>query len=80
MQKYTFEEKIKILLQKKGIKRSYVAQKLNISYNTLTNKLNGNGYFNIIQMSELMNILELSNEDAIQLCFNPNFDINKLLD
>ena len=32
--------RLKILLKKKEIKRSYLAKKIGISYNTLTKKLN----------------------------------------
>ena len=67
--------RIKILINNKGIKRSYLAKKLKISYNTLTNKLNGKSEFSAIQMSMLKDLLNLDNELSFNIFFNPNFEI-----
>ena len=67
--------RIKIIMNNKGIKRSYLAKKLKISYNTLTNKLNGKSEFSAIQMSMLKDLLNLDNELSINVFFNPEFEI-----
>lgn len=69
-------KRIKILMINKGVKRSYLAKKLNISYNTLTNKLNGKSEFSAIQMSMIKELLQLDDELSINLFFNPKFEIN----
>ena len=67
--------RIKIIMNNKGIERSYLAKKLKISYNTLTNKLNGKSEFSAIQMSMLKELLNLDNELSINVFFNPEFKI-----
>lgn len=69
-------KRIKTLMINKGIKRSYMAKMLNISYNTLTNKLNGKSEFSAIQMSMIKDLLNLDEEISINVFFNPNFEIN----
>ncbi len=71
--------RIKTLIRYRGIKRSYVAHKMGISYNTLTNKLNGKGEFSAIQIVKLREILELDDELSINIFFNPKFEIEKNL-
>lgn len=68
-------KRIKILMNDKGIKRSYLAKMMGISYNTLTNKLNGKGEFSAIQIVKLKDILELDDELSINIFFNPKFEI-----
>ena len=68
-------KRIKILINNKGIKRSYLAKKLKISYNTLTNKLNGKSEFSANQISMIKDLLNLDNDFAINLFFNPDFEI-----
>lgn len=53
--------RIKGLLNLKNIKRSYMAEKLDITYNTLTKKLNGEREFTI---SEIFNMSEVFNMDT----------------
>ena len=53
--------RIKGLLDFKNIKRSYMAEKLDISYNTLTKKLNGEREFKI---SEIFKMSEVFNMDV----------------
>ena len=69
-------DRIKILINNRGIKRSYLAKKLKISYNTLTNKLNGKSEFSAIQMSMIKDLLNLDDELSINIFFNPDFNIN----
>ena len=71
----TIGNRIKIIMNNKGIKRSYLAKKLKISYNTLTNKLNGKSEFSAIQMSMIKDLLNLDDKLSINLFFNPNFNI-----
>lgn len=68
-------KRIKMLLNTKGIKRCYLAKKMGISYNTLTSKLNGKGEFSAIQIVKIKNILELDDELAANIFFNPNFEV-----
>ena len=68
-------ERIKIVMLNKGVKRSYLAKKLKISYNTLTNKLNGKSEFSAYQVAMIKDLLELDDEFSINLFFNPNFKI-----
>ena len=70
-------KRVKDLLQDKGIKRSYLAKKLGISYNTLTNKLTGKSEFSILQIVKIKEILELDDEFSTNLFFNPNFETIK---
>lgn len=70
-------KRVKDLLQDKGIKRSYLAKKLGISYNTLTNKLTGKSEFSILQIVKIKEILELDDEFSSNLFFNPNFETIK---
>lgn len=69
-------KRIKILMINKGIKRNYLAKKLKISYNTLTNKLNGKSEFSAIQMSMIKELFQMDDELSINVFFNPNFEIN----
>ena len=70
-------ERVKVLMINKGIKRSYLAKKLKISYNTLTNKLNGKSEFSAYQISMIKELLNLSDELSINIFFNPKYEINK---
>jgi len=69
--------RIKILMLNKGIKRNYLAKKLKISYNTLTNKLNGKSEFSAYQMSMIKDLLDLDDELSINVFFNPKFEIKE---
>ena len=68
-------KRVKIIMNCKGIKRSYLAKMMGISYNTLTNKLNGKSEFSVIQISKIKQLLELNDELSANLFFNPNFEI-----
>ncbi len=77
MESKVIGNRIKALIQIKGIKRVELAEKLGISYNTLTKKLNGSREFTI---NEIFGIKEILNMDA-KLCadvfFNPTFLIEE---
>lgn len=77
MNSFIIGERIRIILFMKDIKRSYVAMKLGISYNTLTKKIQGKREFSYIEICKLKDILGLSDELAIKVFFDPNFDMKK---
>ena len=52
------------------IKRSYLAKKMNISYNTLTKKLNGEREFTLNEILKMKIILDLDMETCANLFFN----------
>ena len=68
-------KRVKILMTRKGIKRSYLAKMMGISYNTLTNKLNGKSEFSVIQIAKIKQLLELNDELSANIFFNPNFEM-----
>ena len=70
-------EKVKILLQREKIKRSYLAKKMGISYNTLTYKLNNKREFSALELTKIINILNLNKEIAFNIIFNNNYKIEK---
>lgn len=70
-------ERVKILMVNKEIKRSYLAKKLKISYNTLTNKLNGKSEFSVYQIAMIKDLLNLDDELSINVFFNPKFEIKE---
>ena len=65
--------KLKALMAMRKMKRSELAKRLNISYNTLTNKLNGNRDFTI---NEILTMKEIFDMD-IQLCAEIFFSSNE---
>ena len=68
-------KKIKALMTIRNMKRSDLAKELNISYNTLTKKLNGKREFNI---NEVLRIKEIFNMD-VELCANIFFNDDFLI-
>ena len=67
--------RIKAILVVKNIKRSYLAERLGITYNTLTKKLNGQREFGINVILSLKEILELDVETCANLLFNEDYFI-----
>lgn len=67
--------RLKILMKNKQIKRSYMAKKIGISYNTLTKKLNGQTEFSAIEIAKIKSFLELDEKLSANIFFNPDFDI-----
>ena len=68
-------KKIKALMTVRNIKRSDLAKELDISYNTLTKKLNGKREFSI---NEILKIKEIFNMD-VELCANIFFNDDFLI-
>ena len=68
-------ERIKVLMTIRNIKRSYLAKKLGISYNTITKKLNGKREFSIIEIVKIREILEIDNELCASVFFDSDFSI-----
>lgn len=69
--------RLKILMQNKQIKRSYMAKKIGISYNTLTKKLNGQTEFSAIEIARIKNFLKLDQELSANIFFNPEFKFDE---
>lgn len=67
-------QRLKKLMARKQIKRSYLAKKIGISYNTLTKKLNGQREFSAIEIAKIKCYLELDNELSANIFFNPDFE------
>ncbi len=67
--------RIKAILVVKNIKRSYLAEQLGITYNTLTKKLNGQREFGINEILALKKILDLDVETCTNLLFNEDYFI-----
>ena len=68
-------QRLKTLMVKKQIKRSYLAKKIGISYNTLTKKLNGQREFSAIEIAKIKCFLELDDELSANIFFNPDFEL-----
>ena len=68
-------KRIKILMEEKQIKRSYLAKKIGISYNTLTKKLKGQREFSAIEISKIKSCLQLDDELSAKVFFNSDFDL-----
>lgn len=68
-------KRLKILMLTKQIKRSYLAKKMGISYNTLSRKLNGQKEFSAIEISKIKTCLELDDELSVNIFFNPKFEL-----
>lgn len=65
--------RIKALMAIRNIKRKDLAAQLDISYNTLTKKLNGQREFNINEMLKLKEILCLDVDLCGNIFFNSEF-------
>ena len=65
-------------LQIRNIKRSYLAKKVGISYNSLTNKLNGKSEFSAIEVSKIKETLNLDVKLSYDIFFNPNYEDKKI--
>lgn len=69
--------RLKILMVKKQIKRSYLAKKMGISYNTLTKKINGQREFSALELVKIKALLELDDKLCINIFFNPEFELSE---
>lgn len=66
-------KRLKLLMEQKQIKRSYLAKKIGISYNTLTKKLNGQREFSAIEIAKIKKLLDLDDDFSANFFFNPEF-------
>lgn len=69
----TNTELLEQLINKKGIKKGKIAEKLSISYNTLKRKINNEVPFNageIALMCEILEIVSLEDKEAIFFASN----------
>ncbi len=57
--------KIKILIENSGLKKEYIAKKIGVVNNTITNWVLGRTTPNIIQAQKLSKILGLTNIDEL---------------
>ena len=69
--------RLKTIMEKRQIKRSYLAKKMGISYNTLTKKLNGQKEFSAIEINKIKNALELDEKLSANIFFNPQFELSQ---
>lgn len=65
--------RLKALMTMRNIKRKDLAIQLNISYNTLTKKLNGQREFTINEMLMIKEIFNLDVDLCANVFFNPEF-------
>ena len=68
-------KRIKLLLIIKNIKRSELAEKLGISYNTCTKEINGQREFCINEIIKIIEIFNIDIELSANIFFNDNFFI-----
>ena len=57
--------KIKILIERSGLKKEHIAKKIGVVNNTITNWVSGRTTPNIIQAQKLSKILGLKNIDEL---------------
>lgn len=62
-------KELKKIIEKKGLKYSFLTQKLGIAYNTLCRKLNGKSEFKSSEIIILSEILDITNPDEITRIF-----------
>ena len=77
MESKVIGNRIKALMQIKGIKRKELAMKLGISYNTLTKKLNGTREFTINEIFGIKEILNMNAKVCADVFFKPTFLIEE---
>ena len=68
-----FGKRVKALMELKNIKRSYVAEKIGITYNTLTKKLNGQREFTLLEIIKMKDVLNIDLKQFDSLLFNEKF-------
>lgn len=68
-----FGKRVKALMELKNIKRSYVAEKIDITYNTLTKKLNGQREFTLLEIIKMKDILNIDLKQFDSLLFDEKF-------
>lgn len=70
-------KRIKGLLEIFKISRTFLAKEMNVSYNTLTKKLNGKAEFTFKDFMVMKRIFNLKYETCGDIFFNPEFLIKK---
>lgn len=65
--------RIKALMTVMNIKRSYLAKALNMSYNTLTKKLNGKREFKIEEILKIKEVFNLDKDLCANIFFSEEF-------
>ena len=70
-------KQVNLLIEKSGLKRSWIADKLGISYQSLWNKLNGKTDFTVTESAKLKEILHLDEQEYIALFFTPDVSDKK---
>ncbi len=68
-------KRIELIMKIRNIKRRVLANKLGVSYNTLTKKINGKRQFNLDEIWKLKDILNIDNQLMIDILFNEHFSI-----
>lgn len=67
--KVTDTTHLKAVIADKGLKLTYIADELGITYAALNKKLNGETEFKAPEMSKLRTVLRLSDEELIEIFF-----------
>ena len=62
-------EKFAQILREKGIKKSYIADKLGVTNGTLTAKISGKSDFTVSEMNTVSELLGLTNAEKIAIFF-----------
>lgn len=70
-------DRIKGMMTIKKIKRKDMAEKLELSYNTLTKKLNGQREFSYSEIVKIKDILNMNAELYANILFNSDFMLEK---
>lgn len=71
-------DRLKSIMLLKGMKREEVAKKMKMSYASLTRKLSGQKEFNLKEIMELKEILELDGDFCVSIFFDQDFTIEKI--
>lgn len=56
-------------IKNSGITKKFIAEKLNISVQSLINKLTGKRYFNLSEMNALADLLNLTDAEKLAIFF-----------
>lgn len=76
MENIEFGKRIKALMELKNLKRSYLAEKLDITYNTLTKKLNGQREFTFLEILKMKDIFNIDIKTYSNIMLNDDFLLN----
>lgn len=76
MENIEFGKRIKALMELKNLKRSYLAEKLGMTYNTLTKKLNGQREFTFLEILKMKEIFNIDIKTYSNIMLNDDFMLN----